>query len=227
MTQNGLKGDPGVQLQLGKRKEEIPAGSHLCHIYNKADEAVQLAASLFVGALDTRCRCMYLGSSATLASTRESLAKSGVSVDDLEQSGQFLFTDQRELFVQNNRFDPYHLISQHMTFIHQSNRDGWNGSHVGLDMSWLIEGLASNAQLLKYEAMCDAVFTFQHHQIAAIAQYKFDRIGLDMQIEMDKLHPLSLVGPHWRRNPKYVNSEQYFMNILRATRSRAAGVPGS
>jgi len=74
------------------------------------------------------------------------------------------------------------------------------------------------AQILKYEAMCDAVFTFQRQPIVAIAQYNSARLGEQITGEMNKLHPLAYVGRQLKRNPSYLNSEQYFLNILRATR---------
>jgi hypothetical protein len=68
--------------------------------------------------------------------------------------------------------------------------------------------------------MCDSVFTFQKQPIVAIAQYSVNRLGDQIAAEMMKLHPLAYVARNLKRNPSYLNSEQYFLNILKATRQR-------
>lgn len=207
-----------MQLQLWMRKEEIPAGSHICHLYprGKGDEVVQVATSLLMSAAEARYRCMYLGPPAVAEEIATGLRKSGAPVDDLRQSGQLLVSDQRDPYLLNGRFEPYHLLSNHMTTIRQAQIDGWRGAAIGLDMQWLTDGVGNNALTLKYEALCDAVFTFQQQPIVAIAQYSLDKLGADMAVEMNKLHPLSIQARHLRRNPNYVNSEQYLMNFLRS-----------
>ncbi len=210
-----------MQLKLGMRKEEVPPGTHLLHLYNKPDEVVQIVIELFGSAVEVKSRSLYVGSSAMIESLTTALDEVGLPVDKLRSSGQMIMTDQRDAYVQDNRFDPYRLVATHMSFITQSQREGWRGVHAVLDMGYLADNVASNAQILKYEAMCDAVFTFQNTPIIAVAQYSLARMGPDMQVELNKLHPLSLVGRQSRRNPQYVNSEQYFKNILKATRKHA------
>ena len=209
-----------MQLQLWMRREEIPAGSHICHLYprGKSDEVTQVATSLLISAAEARYRCMYLGPAAVVEEIVVGLRKSGAPVEKMREAGQLVITDQREQFLLNSRFEPYHLLSNHMTAIRQAQIDGWRGAALALDMHWLLDGVGNNALTLKYEALCDAVFTFQQQPIVAIAQYSLDKLGADMAVEMNKLHPLSIQARHLRRNPNYVNSEQYLMNFMRSTK---------
>lgn len=211
-----------MQLQLWGRKEEVPPGSHLCQLYTKSDEVNQVAVALFTAAAANRCRCLYIGPTEMIEAVEANLTKSRIPVAQLRESGQFVVAVVRDQHLPNNRFDPYHLLSTHQSFIRQAQIDGWDGVLVGVDMSWLCDSFATNSQILKYEALCDAVFTFQNQPIIAVAQYGVQKLGPDMQIEMNKLHPQLLVGQRLRRNPMYVNSEQYFMSIVRASKQHTA-----
>ena len=209
-----------MQLQLWMRKEEVPAGSHICHLYprSKGDEVTQVATALLISGAEARYRCMYLGPPSTVEEIVTALHKSDMPVEQMRQSGQLVITDQRDPYLLNGRFEPYHLLSTHMTAIRQAQIDGWRGAAIGIDMHWLTDGVGNNALTLKYEALCDAVFTFQQQPIVAIAQYSLDKLGADMAVEMNKLHPLSIQARHLRRNPNYVNSEQYLKNFMRSPR---------
>ncbi len=209
-----------MQLQLWMRKEEVPAGSHICHLYprSKGDEVTQVATSLLISGADARYRCVYLGPTQEVEDIATALHKAGTPVDKMRESGQLIISDQRDSYLLHGRFEPYHLLSNHMTAIRQAQIDGWRGAALAIDMQWLTDGVGNNALTLKYEALCDAVFTFQQQPIVAIAQYSLDKLGADMAVEMNKLHPLSIQARHLRRNPNYVNSEQYLKNFMRSPR---------
>jgi hypothetical protein len=41
--------------------------------------------------------------------------------------------------------------------------------------------------------------------------------------ELLKLHPISVVGKYIKRNPYYLNSEQYMLKVLRMSRDKDQG----
>lgn len=208
-----------MQLPAFGKREEIPNSSHVCQLYTKADEIAQLAVGLFTGgAAPHRERCVYVGPPAVIIQIEAQLRQAQVDVDGLKQSGQYVFIGERTAYLSQNRFDHFSLLSNHLNLVNAALRDGYTGVRLGIEMTWLADNVATPAAILKYEAMCDAVFTFQKQPIIAIAQYNAARLGEQISGEMMKLHPLAYVGRHLKRNPSYLNSEQYFLNILRATR---------
>ncbi|MCL4541320.1 MAG: MEDS domain-containing protein [Chloroflexi bacterium] len=208
---------------FGKR-EEIPLSSHLCQVYSRADEATQLAASLIsADPVPYRELCIYIGPKAMAEQIEQLLTKEHPSfLLPLKEADQILFVDDRSAYLARNRFDPYFLLASHLTLINQALNRRLEGVRLVIEMSWLADGVATPAHILKYEAMCDSVFTFQQKPIVVIAQYSAPKIGDQIVGEMMKLHPLAVVGKYLRRNPSYLNSEQYFLNILKLTRKRAA-----
>lgn len=205
-------------LAFGKR-EEIPSSSHVCQLYTRADEVAQLASGLFTGgSFPHRDRCVYVGPATVIAQIEAQLGQAQIDVSAHKDSRQFVFIDDRTEFVPQNRFDHFSLLSSHLNLVTSSLREDYTGVRLAIEMTWLADNVATPAGILKYEAMCDAVFTFQRQPIIALAQYSHVRLGEQIAGEMMKLHPLAYVGRHLKRNPSYLNSEQYFLNILRATR---------
>lgn len=214
-----LKGATRVQLLAFGKREEIPNSSHVCQVYTRADEVAQIAAGLFsAGPFPHRDRCVYVGPPTIIAQVEAQLRQLQIDVAAYKQSGQFVFVDDRSEYLSQNRFDHFSLLSNHLNLVTAAIRDEYVGVRLGMEMTWLADNVATPAQILKYEAMCDAVFTFQRQPIVAIAQYSNVRLGEQIAGEMMKLHPLAYVGRQLKRNPSYLNSEQYFLNILRATR---------
>ena len=211
-----------MQLLTFGRREEIPTSSHVCQLYTRSDEVAQIVTGLFSG---TPCphqeRCVYVGPAAVIAQVETQLRQLDFDVDAAKRSGQIVFSDERSEHLSQHRFDPFFLLSEHLSLINRSLKESYTGVRIALEMSWLAENSATPAHILKYEAMCDSVFTFQRQPIVAIAQYSATRLGEQIAGEMMKLHPIAYVGRYLKRNPSYLNSEQYFLNILKATRNRA------
>src|SRR5256885_4274914 len=150
-----------------------------------------------------------------------------MDIVDAGGAGQLNMLPERESLLVNNRFDAYHLLSTHQTFIAQALREGWKAVRISIDMTWLVKDLvkdlATPEQILKYEAASDAVFTFQNAPIIALMHYDHSKLLPSLVVEMIKLHPISVVGKYIKRNPYYLNSEQYMLKILRINRDKEKG----
>lgn len=210
-----------MDLNVEGSSARIPPGSHICQLYNKIDEIKAVTARLLHVGLTSSERCLFAGTPASARDVEEALEKMGTDVAAVKESGQLLMQTDREPFLVGKRFDPYHLLSTHNTFIAQAHRDRWQGVRVSIDMTWLTRDVATPEQILKYEAASDAVFTFQNAPIIALMHYDYSKLPGALVVELLKLHPIAVVGKFIKRNPYYLNSEQYLLKILRANRERA------
>ena len=209
-----------MELQIEGKTEHIKQGSHICQLYNKPAEVVNVAASLIQTGLQNNEKCFYAGPTDMINEIREACAELQVDVDAAIDRGQLVFIDKREEFYQNKRFDPYFMLSQHQSFIARALKEGWSAARGALDMSWVTEGTATPSQVLKYEAAADAVFTFQNSPVVVIVQYNYAKLAGEIVVELLKLHPLAVVGKYIKRNPYYVDSEEYFLRIVKIDRER-------
>lgn len=213
-----------MDLSVEGKSERIPPGSHICQLYSKVTEIPGVTARLMKVGLGASEKCLFAAAPPQIKEFKEELLKLHVDVDQLLDSGQLMLYEERDLFLANGRrFDPYFLLSSHQTFIAQALREGWKAVRISIDMTWLSKDIATPEQILKYEAASDAVFTFQNAPIIALMHYDHGKLLPSLIVELLKLHPISVVGKYIRRNPYYLNSEQYMLKILRINRDKQKG----
>ncbi|HYA99688.1 MAG TPA: MEDS domain-containing protein [Ktedonobacteraceae bacterium] len=210
-----------MDLRVEGKSERIPPGSHICQLYSKVVEIPVVTAGLIRVGLTLSEKCLFAAAPAQVNEFREELRKLQVDVDKAIEAGQLVLYEEREEFLAGgNRFDPYYLLSSHQTFIAQALREGWQAVRISIDMTWLCKDIATPEQILKYEAASDAVFTFQNAPIIALMHYDHSKLIPSLVVEMLKLHPIAVVGKYIKRNPYYLNSEQYMLKILRINREK-------
>jgi hypothetical protein len=209
-----------MDLSVEGKSERIPPGSHILQLYNRVTEISGVTARLLEAGLASQEKCLFAGSPASVQEMEQALTKTGVDVVAAQEAGQLVFISERESLLVNKRFDPYHLLSTHQTFIAQALREGWKAVRISMDMTWLTADVATPEQILKYEAASDAVFTFQNAPIIALMHYDYSKLPGALVVELLKLHPIAVVGKFIKRNPYYLNSEQYLLKILRVNRDK-------
>ncbi|HET8913186.1 MAG TPA: MEDS domain-containing protein [Ktedonobacteraceae bacterium] len=213
-----------MDLSVEGKSERIPPGSHICQLYSKVTEIPGVTARLLKVGLSLSEKCLFAAAPAQVKELREELTKLKVDVDEVIAAGQLVLIEERETFLANSkRFDPYFLLSSHQTFIAQALREGWRAVRISIDLTWLTKDVATPEQILKYEACSDAVFTFQNAPIIALMHYDHSKLLPSLVVEMLKLHPIAVVGKYIKRNPYYLNSEQYMLKILRINRDKEKG----
>jgi len=209
-----------MDLSVEGKSERIPPGSHILQLYNKVNEIAGVTARLLATGLESSEKCLFAASAASVEEMQQSLTKLGIDIAAAQDAGQLVFISDRDELLVGKRFDPYHLLSTHQTFIAQALREGWKAVRVSMDMSWLTADISTPEQVLKYEAASDAVFTFQNAPIIALMHYDYSKLPGQLVVEMLKLHPIAVVGKFIKRNPYYLNSEQYLLKILRVNREK-------
>lgn len=210
-----------MDLSVEGKSERIPPGSHICQLYSKVNEIPKVTAHLVRVGLSSSEKCMFAAAPAQVKEFCDELQKLQFDVEALVAAGQLVLIEEREvLLAGGKRFDPYFLLSSHQTFIAQALREGWQAARISIDMTWLTKDVASPEQILKYEAASDAVFTFQNAPIIALMHYDHSKLLPSLVVEMLKLHPIAVVGKYIKRNPYYLNSEQYMLKILRINKEK-------
>jgi hypothetical protein len=213
-----------MDLSVEGKTEPIPPGSHICQLYSKVNEIPGVTARLMRVGLSLSEKCLFAAAPAQVKDFREELQKLQIDTGGVIEAGQLVLHEEREIFLANGkRFDPYFLLSSHQTFIAQALREGWQAVRISIDMTWLSKDIATPEQILKYEAASDAVFTFQKAPIIALMHYDYSKLLPTLVVEMLKLHPIAVVGKYIKRNPYYLNSEQYMLKILRRRDEKERG----
>src|SRR5260221_4771305 len=209
-----------MDLSVEGKSELLATASHVCQLNTRVTEIMGVTARLLETGLASDEKCLFAGAPASVKEMEQALTKAGVNVAAAQQAGQLVVLADRDPLLIGKRFDPYHLLSTHQNFIAQARRENWKACRISIDMTWLTADVATPEQILKYEAAADAIFTFQHAPIIALMHYDYSKLPGALVVEMLKLHPIAVVGKFIKRNPYYVNSEQYLLKILRVNREK-------
>ncbi|MHB1005195.1 MAG: MEDS domain-containing protein [Chloroflexota bacterium] len=209
-----------MEIHVAGKREDVAPGAHICQLFNQQGEALGVTISLLKNGLGGHDKCFWAGPESAATDVREALEKTGPKVRRAVDSEQMVFLTEKDGLLNNGRFDPYYLVSSHQTLIRQSIDEGWHRVRGVVDMTWLTRGIASSKDILKYEAACDAVFTFQNAPIVGVFQYDYSKLSGAVVVEMLKLHPIAIVGNFIKRNPYYLNSEEYMKRILKIDKER-------
>jgi hypothetical protein len=209
-----------IELEVGGKREKIRPGLHICQFYNQGNEITHTAAPFMRDGLKARDKCYFAAPQARIDDVRKVLRAAHAGLDEAIASGQLTLVSDREELLNNGRFDPYHLLATHQALIARSMAEGWQTVRAVIDMSWLATDVATPEQLLKYEAAADAVFTFQSRPIVALLQYNYAELPGELVVELLKIHPIAIVGKFIKRNPYYVDAEEYMVKIIRRGQKR-------
>lgn len=213
-----------IELEVGGKREKIRPGLHICQFYNQSNEITHSAAPLLRDGLRGQDKCFMAAPKARLDEVAKQLRAAHIDLEAATTSGQLTLVSDREELLAGGRFDPYHLLATHQALIARALGEGWQTVRAVIDMSWLASNdVATPEQLLKYEAAADAVFTFQSRPIVALLQYNYAELPGELVVELLKIHPIAIVGKFIKRNPYYVDAEEYMVKIIRRTqRKRSA-----
>lgn len=204
-----------IELEVSGKRERIRPGLHICQLYNQRDELTHTAAALLRDGLRVNDKCFFAGSAERCADLRKLLRVGHFDVEGASARGQLQLSESRDELLRDGHFDPYHLLATHLALIARSLNEGFDTVRAVIDMGWLAQDVATPEQLLKYEAASDAVFTFQNRPIVALLQYNYAELPGELVVELLKLHPIAVVGRFIKRNPYYVNAEDYMVKIIR------------
>src|SRR4051794_19677456 len=119
-----------MDLSVEGKSERIPPGSHILQLYNRVNEISGVTARLFEVGLASGEKCLFAGTPGSVQEMEQALTKLGVEVPEAVERGQLVFLSDRDGLLVNNRFDPYHLLSTHQTFIAQALREGWKAVRI-------------------------------------------------------------------------------------------------
>jgi hypothetical protein len=215
-----------IELEVSGKRERIRPGLHICQLYNQRDELTHTTAALLRDGLRGSDKCYFAGSAQRVADLHKLLRAGHLDVEGALASGQLQLCEERDELLREGRFDPYHLLSTHLALVARALNEGWQQVRAVIDMGWLAQEVATPEQLLKYEAASDAVFTFQGRPIVALLQYNYAELPGEVVVELLKLHPIAVVGRFIKRNPYYVNAEDYMVKIIRRGQPGPAGHVG-
>ncbi len=168
----------------------VPWGTHMCHIYDKTDDALDVLVPYFKAGLEAGDRCIWVvREPVTPEAARSALASVVPTLAEREQAGQITIAAERALYgsIETNlRFD---VLTRWLDFEEEARTRGYAGLRTSGDASRLCRQKWS--ELMAYEAEVHA--RFRSRRVVALCSYSRQTCTAAELVEILARHGIAVV----------------------------------
>lgn len=196
-----------AMISLGFTNDKTPVGTHICQIFSDDDERGEALLKFLVSGLSAGERAACFSEKMTEQTVRDFFAQEGLSYERLSNNGAFNLSGAREVYFQDNRFDPDRMLGVLTRYYQESLTMGFNGARVIGEMTPEVQQVPGGERLLEYESRVSLLL--KTHPVTSVCQY--DARAFDGATIMDilKVHPLMVVRGSVVRNPFFIPPEEF------------------
>jgi hypothetical protein len=201
-----MKDDPRL-ISLGFTEERFPEGVHVCQIFSDDEERQDSLMRFILSGLQSGERTSCFSDKTTEPVIAEFFRIHGISFDEITASGAFMLAGSRDIYFQDNRFDPERMLDVMTRYYEDSVRQGYPAARVIGEMTPEIQQVPDGSRLLEYESKVSLLL--RTHPVTAVCQY--DARSFDGATIMDilKVHPFMVIRGSAVRNPFFIPPEEF------------------
>lgn len=188
-------------VHLGFTEEEFSAGAHICFIYNDDDERRAITIQFLAAAFQYNETVVFFADRWDKDQLKDRLSDNGVDVSAAEDSGQLTISDVEAVYYPEGTFTAEEMWQRLRDAYDTSIEAGYKGWRGSGEMSWALNDIPGNDQLIRYEyglnnEMLDRPFT-------AICQYDANLFSGAMLMEVLRVHPYMIARGKVVSNPHF------------------------
>jgi hypothetical protein len=180
-------------------KEMFREGIHLCYIFNDDKERVKTVAKFLASSLLTGHKILNIVDTVSPQDLRKELESLGI---DMASKGRGIVTvDNEAAYCPNGVFDPDALLDGAVSFCRQASSEGYAGSRIYGDMSWVLRKNVNLADLMAYETKVNEYVKIP--PCAAICEYDARKFNGATIMDILSVHPAMIISGHVVKNPYF------------------------
>lgn len=194
-------------ISLGFTADSFPLGVHVCQIYSRDEERQGALLQYLLSGLQGGERTASFCEKQDEQVLREFLGNYGISYDEQKAKGALNLYGTREVYFQDNRFDPQRMLDLLRTFHTEALSQGFTAARVIGEMMPEVQNIPGGTSLLEYE--CKVSMLLREYPVTAVCQY--DARAFDGAIIMDvlRVHPMMVVRGSVVHNPFFIPPEEF------------------
>jgi hypothetical protein len=186
-------------------KEIFPEGMHLCYIYSDDDERVRTMAKFLASSLATGQKILSIVDTISPHDLQKELRSLGVDLS--AKGGDIVTVDNESAYCPGGTFDPDALLDGAVSFCQKAHGEGYAGSRICGDMSWVIRKHVTLVDLLAYETKVNTVIKIPP-RAAAICEYDARKFDGSTIMDILRVHPAMIVRGQIVKNPYFTPAEE-------------------
>jgi hypothetical protein len=123
------------------------------------------------------------------------------------RSGALSRAGTNEVYFQDNRFDPDHMLELLRQFHKDSVADGFPAARVIGEMTEQVQHISGGSRLLEYESRVSLLV--KEVPVTAVCQYDANVFDGATIMQVLTVHPMMLIRGTVVHNPYYVSAEEF------------------
>jgi PAS domain S-box-containing protein len=163
-----MKDDPRL-ISLGFTEERFPVGVHVCQIFSDDEERQDSLMKFLLSGLQSGERTSCFSDKTTEHAIAELFRLHGISFDEITASGPFMLEGSRDIYLQDNRFDPERMLGVMTRYYEDSVRQGYPAARVIGEMPPEVQQVPDGSRLLEYESKVSVLL--RTHPVTAVCKY--------------------------------------------------------
>jgi hypothetical protein len=192
-------------MDLGISARELPGGLHFCYLFGDDDERFSLIARLFEAGRKANDKLFYVTDTLSPERIKERLVEQAAA---LEPPDSCVVLRTSDGFYPEGKFSTEDMLGRMRTLLRQSELEGFRGSRVVGEMSWILKGVEGAERAMEFEARVTSVLK-EHPHSAGICQYDLSLFSGETMMDVLTVHPFTIVRGQIVENPFFIDADEF------------------
>jgi hypothetical protein len=199
------------EVSLGFAPQTFPAGVHICQIFSDDEERLDSLLAFLCSGLAAGERTACFTEKLDDSVLAEHLAAQGLSLGEAREKGHLTHAGARDVYFQDNRFDPDRMLDMLKQLHEDSVAGGYPAARVIGEMNSDVEHIDGGSRLMEYESRVSLLL--REYPVTAVCQYNASTFDGATIMRVLKVHPLMVIRGAVVHNPYYVPPEEYLAQL--------------
>jgi len=199
--------DHDGNISLGFTSQAFTPGVHICQIVTDDEERQNSILKFLLSGLEANELTSCFSDQVADSVVADYLGKHGISCKDVRDSGALTLAGTRDIYFENNRFDPDRMLNMLAKYHEDSVDRGFSAARVIGEMSPEVQHLDGGDRLFEYEYKVNLLL--KKHPVTAVCQYDARLFSGEMIMDVLKVHPLMVLRGSVVHNPFFIPPEKF------------------
>ena len=204
-------GQDGLMVPLGFTDDKVCAGAHICQIYSDDDERIDSLLKFMLSGVQTGERTICFSENMDEETLEAYFSKHQISYDAYKQKHAIALSGVRDVYFQDNVFDPDRMLNTLTNYHQESLELGFPAARVIGDMAPEVQTISGGERLLEYESKVSMLL--RERPVTSVCQYDAREFDGATIMDVLKVHPQMIVRGTVVHNPFFIPPEEFLKTV--------------
>lgn len=200
-----------LMVSLGFTDEKVCAGAHICQIYSHDDERNDSLLKFLLSGIQTGERAICFSEKMDEETLAAFFSEHQISYDAYKQRRAIALSGTKDVYFQDNIFDPDRMLNTLTTYHQESLELGFPAARVIGDMAPEVQTISGGNRLLEYESRVSLLL--KERPVTCVCQYDAREFDGATIMDVLKVHPQMIVRGTVVHNPFFIPPEEFLKTV--------------